>query len=25
VMTGTPGIGLNDKGEDVLDASTTDV
>ena len=25
VMTGTPGVGLNDKGEDVLDASTTDV
>jgi predicted nucleic acid-binding Zn-ribbon protein len=25
VMTGTPGIGLNDKGEDALDASTTDV
>ncbi|KAI4855784.1 hypothetical protein E4T45_02767 [Aureobasidium sp. EXF-8846] len=25
VMTGTPGIGLNDKAEDILDASTTDV
>jgi predicted nucleic acid-binding Zn-ribbon protein len=25
VMTGTPGIGLNDKAEDMLDASTTDV
>jgi len=24
-MTGTPGVGLNDKGEDALDASTTDV
>jgi hypothetical protein len=25
VMTGTPGVGLHDKGEDILDASTTDV